>query len=615
VIYDWPEIMNAYATGRGRVVMRGVAEIEENKSGKYQIIITQLPYQVNKAKLVAKIAYLVREKKLVGISDLRDESDRSGLRVVVDLKRDAKPKAVLNNLYKYTELQSSFPINMVALNSEGTPQLMSIRTVLVEYIRHRQLVVVRRTQFELKAARDRAHILEGLLIALNHLDDVIQTIRESPDSDVARERLMTRFKLTEVQAVAILDMQLRRLAALERQKIEDEYKTLVELMQGLCALLSSPVAILKKIADEVSELQTTYGDKRKTKLIKGKVGELSEEDLIPNEETVITLTETGYIKRQRPDALRTQNRGGMGATGITTRDEDAVKSILTADTHDTLLFFTNFGRTFKLKVYEIQESSRQAKGTAVVNLINLRPDETVQSLLLLNEKEDAEKFITLATRNGLVKKTAVKLYENIRQNGIIAITLKDNDELVWGKITSGSDDLMLITRSGKSIRFSEKEVKSSARDTQGVKGIELKSDDRVIGVEAFAPSLAEKGGSKGQFHQLLIVTERGIGKRTELSQYPMQKRAGQGVKVAEVTAKTGQVIAAMMVTHDNDEVVMTTLSGQMIKLPLEAKSIPVLTRATQGVILMRPKGDDKLVSVALTWNSAVVAAVGESAKA
>jgi DNA gyrase subunit A len=349
------------------------------------------------------------------------------------------------------------------------------------------------------------------------------------------ERLMTRFKLTEVQAVAILDMQLRRLAALERQKIEDEYKTLVELMQGLCALLSSPVAILKKIADEVSELQTTYGDKRKTKLIKGKVGELSEEDLIPNEETVITLTETGYIKRQRPDALRTQNRGGMGATGITTRDEDAVKSILTADTHDTLLFFTNFGRTFKLKVYEIQESSRQAKGTAVVNLINLRPDETVQSLLLLNEKEDAEKFITLATRNGLVKKTAVKLYENIRQNGIIAITLKDNDELVWGKITSGSDDLMLITRSGKSIRFSEKEVKSSARDTQGVKGIELKSDDRVIGVEAFAPSLAEKGGSKGQFHQLLIVTERGIGKRTELSQYPMQKRAGQGVKVAEVT--------------------------------------------------------------------------------
>jgi DNA gyrase subunit A len=607
--------MNAYATGRGRVVMRGVAEIEENKSGKYQIIITQLPYQVNKAKLVAKIAYLVREKKLVGISDLRDESDRSGLRVVVDLKRDAKPKAVLNNLYKYTELQSSFPINMVALNSEGTPQLMSIRTVLVEYIRHRQLVVVRRTQFELKAARDRAHILEGLLIALNHLDDVIQTIRESPDSDVARERLMTRFKLTEVQAVAILDMQLRRLAALERQKIEDEYKTLVELMQGLCALLSSPVAILKKIADEVSELQTTYGDKRKTKLIKGKVGELSEEDLIPNEETVITLTETGYIKRQRPDALRTQNRGGMGATGITTRDEDAVKSILTADTHDTLLFFTNFGRTFKLKVYEIQESSRQAKGTAVVNLINLRPDETVQSLLLLNEKEDAEKFITLATRNGLVKKTAVKLYENIRQNGIIAITLKDNDELVWGKITSGSDDLMLITRSGKSIRFSEKEVKSSARDTQGVKGIELKSDDRVIGVEAFAPSLAEKGGSKGQFHQLLIVTERGIGKRTELSQYPMQKRAGQGVKVAEVTAKTGQVIAAMMVTHDNDEVVMTTLSGQMIKLPLEAKSIPVLTRATQGVILMRPKGDDKLVSVALTWNSAVVAAVGESAKA
>ncbi len=601
VIYDWTEIMVGYSTGRGKVVIRGVAEIEENKNGKFQIIITQLPYQVNKAKLVAKIAYLVREKKLIGISDLRDESDRSGLRVVVDLKRDAKPKSVLNNLFKQTELQSSFPMNMVALNSEGTPQLMSIKTILTEYVKHRQLVIVRRAQFELKAACDRAHILEGLLIALAHLDEVIKTIRESPDSDTAKARLMERFKLSELQSVAILDMQLRRLAALERQKIEDEYKTIQKTISDLCVLLSSTKAILTKISTEVTELITNYSDKRRTKLIKSKVGVLSEEDLIPNEETVITLTQTGYVKRQRPDSLRTQNRGGTGSSGITTREEDTVKSIITAQTHDSLLFFTNKGRTFKLKVYEITESSRQAKGTAVVNLVNLKPDEKVQALLVLNEKTAHDKFITLATRQGLVKKTAVKLYENIRQNGIIAIALKDDDELVFGTITTGNDHIMLITRSGKSIRFSEKEVKSSNRDTQGVKGIELKGSDYVVGVEAFGEQDEAQDTKNKAFHQLLLIAENGIGKRTKLDQYPVQKRSGQGVKVAEITKKTGEVVAAMMVTHDHDEAVITTKSGQMIKLPINSSSIPVLSRPTQGVILMRLKGGDKVVSVALTW--------------
>lgn len=603
IIYDWPEIKQAYQSGRGRVVIRAVASIEEGKNGRFQIIISQLPYQVNKARLVAKIAHLVRDKKIVGISDLRDESDRDGLRVVVDLKKDAKPKAVLNNLYKYTELQSTFSMNMVALNSEGTPQLMNIKTVLLEYIKHRQIVVIRKSQFELKAARDRAHILEGLLIALNHLDDVIETIRKSPDSDIAKQRLMEKFKLSEIQAVAILDMQLRRLAALERQKIEEEYKQVQQIIEGLLTLLKSPKKILDVVIKETKELTEQYGDERRTKLHKGKIGEFSEEDLIANEPMIVTITESGYVKRMSPSVYRTQHRGGKGVTGMTTKEEDTIMNIITANTHDSMLLFTNKGRVFKLKVHELPESSRQAKGTNIVNLVNLTQDERIQSILTMDDKDTEGKFIALATKNGLVKKTKLSDYSNIRTNGIIAIILKDNDELVWGKVTTGTDHIMLITHEGKSIRFPESEIKTTARDTQGVRAIMLKGTDSVIGVEIFPPEVDKPDDKRRKFFmQLLVVTDKGMGKRTEFSEYPIQKRAGQGVKVAELTEKTGKIAAAMMVDHTADEVVMTTKSAQVIKLPI--KNIPTLKRPTQGVILMRfSEKDDRVVAVTTTQKS------------
>ncbi len=600
IMYDFKEIVEGYKTGKGRVVIRARAKIEETKKGGFQIIITELPYQVNKARLLEKIAQLVRDKKIDGIRDLNDDSDRIGMQITVDLKRDARPKVVLNKLFKYSDLQTSFSMNMVALNSEGTPQLMNIRQILMEYIEHRQKIIVKRSQYELVAARDRAHILEGLMIALNNLDEVIDTIRKSADSEVAKAALMKKFGLSEIQATAILEMQLKRLAALERKKIEDEYNEVKTNIEKLIALLSRPQAILGVIKDETHELIAQYGDERRTQLIKGKVGEFSEEDLVPNESAVITMTETGYIKRMSPASLRGQARGGKGSIGVKMKAEDVVKFLMTIDTHDTLLVFTNQGRVYRLKGFEIPEASRQAKGTAIVNLINLQPDELVQSILAVDEKDDTDKFITLATKRGLVKKTAVKLYENIRQNGIIAITLNDDDELVWGKLTSGNDDLILITHQGKSIRFSEKEVKASNRDTKGVKGITVKKGDYVIGVESLSQEedLAEEQAAR---RELLVVTEGGMGKRTKLDQYPVQKRSGMGVKVAEITKKTGPVAVARKVTEEHKEVVISTSEGQTIKLPITKRSIPILTRPTQGVILMRLKDTDRVVAVALTF--------------
>lgn len=610
IMYDFKAIKEAYHTGRGRIVTRAKASIEETKKGGFQIIITELPYQVNKARLIMKIADLVRDRKIEGIKDLNDDSDRTGLQITIDLKRDAIPKVVLNKLFKYTELQTSFALNMVALNSEGTPQLMNIKQVLKEYVAHRQLVVVKRSQYELGQARDRAHILEGLLIALNNLDDVIETIRRSADQDAARQALMTKFGLSEIQATAILEMQLKRLAALERQKIEDEYNAIKETIGRLIKLLADPQAILGVIVQETADLIATYGDDRKTKLVKGKVGEFSEEDLVAKETAVITLTETGYIKRLNPSAFRSQARGGKGTTGMKMREEDVVKTLITANTHDTVLLFTNVGRVFKMKVYEVPESSRQAKGTAIVNLVNLKPEETIQAILVVDEESDKDKFITLATREGLIKKTAIKLYQNIRQNGIVAITLNEGDQLVWGKVTSGTDHIMLITYEGKCIRFSEEEVKSSQRDTKGVKGITLRKGDYVMGVEAFNINDEElTDNKKSTFKQLLVVTENGLGKRTELEQYPLQKRSGMGVKVAEITKRTGNIASARMVTHDHEEMVMTTSDGQTIKLPITKTSIPVLTRPTQGVILMRLKSGNKVVAVALTLKETAEAGV------
>ncbi len=607
IIYDFDTIKKAYQCGKGRVVIRAKAAIEEDSKGKYQIIITELPYQVNKARLLMKIADLVRDKKLEGIRALRDDSDRKGLQITIELKRDAQPKVVLNKLFKYSELQTTFSLNMVALNSEGTPQLMNIVQVLREYVSHRQIVVTRRSRFELAEARDRAHILEGLLIALNNLDDVIETIRRSPDSEAAHDALMKKFGLSDVQSTAILEMQLKRLAALERKKIEDEYKAVQETMSKLIALLVHPEAILGVIVTEVEQLILDYGEPRRTKLIKGKVGEFSEEDLVASEGSVITLTESGYIKRLNPTAFRTQSRGGKGSIGLKMKDEDMVKTLLSCNTHDMVLFFTNQGRVFKLKAYEIPDVSRQAKGTAIVNLLNLKAEEQVQSILILDEVADKDKYITLATRQGLIKKSAVKLYDNIRQNGIVAIMLNDDDQLVWGKITSGGDHIMLITHEGKSIRFSEEEVKASQRDTKGVKGITLRKEDYVIGVEAFTPDAAYEKKSA-----LLIVTENGMGKRTALDQYPLQKRSGLGVKVSEISKRTGMVAAARLLEPMHEEAVISTQEGQTIKLPIKKTSIPLLTRPTQGVILMKLNKSDRVVAVALTVEAPIEEATASS---
>jgi DNA gyrase subunit A len=595
VIYDQKAINEAYQTGKGRIVVRGKASIEENKRGQMEIVITELPYQVNKARLLMKIADLIRDKKISGIRNLRDDSDRTGMQITVELKKDARPKVILNKLFKMSELQTSFSLNMVALNSEGTPQLMTLSQVLKEYIIHRQLVVTRRAQAELREARDRAHILEGLLIALVNLDEVIATIRNSSDSEVAHGALMKKFGLSDPQATAILDMQLKRLAALERQKIEEEYKTIQETIVNLIHLLSDPNKILELLVTENQEMINSYGDDRLTKVIKGKVGEFNEEDLIADESTVITLTESGYIKRLSPDAFRSQSRGGKGAKGLNMKAEDVLMSIVTCTTHDQLFLFTNQGRVFNMKAFEIPEASRIAKGTAIVNLLNLKAGERVLSIIIVDEEKDRDKYITLATKKGLVKKTAVKLYDNIRQSGIVAITLNEGDELVWGKVTTGKDNIMLITHDGKSIRFSETEVKSSQRDTKGVKGITLKPNDYVVGVEVFRDDAAIF-----KENSLMIITENGMGKRTLLEHYPLQKRSGLGVKVSEITKRTGKVAAAKLISDRHEEIVISTKTGKAIKMSISKKSIPTLTRPTQGVILMKLEDNDQIAAVALT---------------
>jgi len=488
---------------------------------------------------------------------------------------------------------------MVALSSDGTPQLMNIKQILREYVIHRQLVIVRRSQHDLAEARDRAHILEGLLIALKNLDEVIQTIRDSADTEKAKNALIKKFGLTEIQSLAILEMQLKRLAALERQKIEDEYKEIKKTIDGLLTLLNDTQAMLNVIIQETEQLIADYSDERRTKLIKGKVGEFNEEDLVANEAAVITLTESGYIKRMSPSSLRSQSRGGKGAKGLSMKDEDMVKSIVFTETHDNLFMFTNQGRLFELKSFQVPEASRQAKGTASVNLLNLKPDESVQSILVVDFEKDKDKFITLATKNGLVKKSAVGLYNNIRQSGIIAITLNKDDEVIRGQLTNGQDNILLTTKQGKSIRFQEKEVKGSNRDTKGVKGITLKKGDYVIGMEVFGEE-TEKVGNKTVDRQLLVVTERGMGKRTKLKAYPIQKRSGMGVKVADVTKKTGNIASVRLVSPDHKQLVISTKLGQTIKMSLTKRSIPTLTRPTQGVILMRLKKEDQVVAVTLT---------------
>ena len=598
VIYDAEAIREVYATGKGRVVTRAVAEIEETKSGKFQIVVTEIPYQVNKAKLIQRIADLVRDKKLDGISDLRDESDREGMRIVIELKKASKPKSVLNNLYKHTELQNSFPANMVALDEQGTPHLMNLKTILSHYVKHRQTVIVRRSQFELKEARARIHILEGLKIALDHLDEVIKTIRASKDTEDAKASLIKKFGFSEIQAVAILDMQLRRLSALERQKIEDEYNALMVRINELLALLKDPKAILSTITKELKELKEVYGDPRKTKVIKGKLGEFSEEDLVAAEDNLVAITRDGYVKRMPLSTYRTQRRGGKGVVGMTTKDTDEILHMTVGNTHDFALFFTNTGKVYSMRVFELPEGSRAAKGQAIINLLNIEQGEMVQAVLTVNKDllKDKGHFITMATKNGMIKKTPLSQYESIRQSGKIGISLRDGDQLIKVEISHGQNYLILVTRGGKSIKFKETDVTATGRNTMGVKGITLKNGDAVIAMETVEITPPKPDDKRRKFfREILVVTEHGLGKRTDVGEYPEQKRGGQGVKVAELSPRTGDIASVRMVTEDDEQVVITTKAAQVIKLPL--KNIKVLGRSTQGVILMRPAAGDVVTSV------------------
>ncbi len=595
IIYDQREIIATYSTGKGRIITRAKTEIEELSGGKSAIIVSEIPYQVNKANMVARIADLVKDKKVDGISDLRDESDRHGVRVVIELKRDSKPQAVLNNLFKHTEMQISYPANIVALVDQ-TPQTLSLKTILEEYLKHRQLVVTKRSEYELKEAESREHILEGLKIAVDHIDEVIKIIRAAQSAEVAKGQLMARFKLTEIQSTAILDMQLRRLAALERQKIEDELKAVREQIAYLEDLLAHPVKVLQVIKTEILQLKEKFGDARRTKIIKGKVGEFSDEDLIANESMVVTVTKTGYVKRLSPSSYRAQGRGGKGVTGMTTKEEDEIDQITSASTHDNILFFTNKGKVYQTKVYELPEGSRQAKGQAIVNVINVEQNETVQSILAYDAKGKTNgRFIFLATRQGTVKKSKLEDFTNIRKNGLTAIKLESGDELVWAKITSGDDDILLVTHEAKSIRFSEREVKAQGRDTIGVRGMKLSKNDFVVGMESIGKSI--EAGAKKQVQDLLVISEKGIGKRTEISQFPKQKRSGMGVKAMQLTPKTGNLVSARIVDDNIDQLILTSAKAIVIKLPLTA--VPKLSRATQGVILMRfSESGDRVAAVA-----------------
>lgn len=598
-IYDAKSLVDVYETGRGRIIVRGIADIIEGSKGKTQIIITEIPYQVNKAQLVEQIADLVKNKKITGVSGLRDESDKDGLRVVVDLKRDAKPKAVLNNIYKFTRLQTTFPANFVAL-VDGTPFTVNLKQILVEYVRHRQRVITRRTIFELTTAKKRVHILEGLKIALDNLDEVIKLIRESKTQEEAKVNLIERFGFSEIQATAILDMQLRRLAALEREKIENEYNELMKEVDRLTAILKDPQKVLDIITKELKEIKENFGDKRKTKIYKQKVGEITEADLIAKEETLITITKSGYIKRLSSSSFKSQHRGGKGVSGMSIKEEDEIEHLLSATTHDMILFFTDKGRVFGTKAWDIPESSRQAKGQALVNIINLDQGEEIRSILPLN---GVAKHLIMSTAKGVIKKTSVSEFLNLRANGLIAIKLDKDDQLVSVHATSGNDFVLLLTKNGKSIKFPEVNVRSMGRATTGVRGIKLAQGDEVIGMEIF-PSKVQKveDGRKKIFRHILTISNKGLGKRTKVDLFPTQKRGGSGVKAATISAKTGPLASAKLVTNEISQVIITSKFGQVVRLSL--KDIPELGRATQGVILMRfAKRDDCVAAVTTVTKS------------
>lgn len=585
IIYGADSIRTAFATGRGGVVVRGVADIVETKKGRHQIVISEIPYSLNKESLIIKIADLVKEKKISGISDIRDETARGKVHIVIDIKKDGYPKKILNQLYKMTPLQMAFHYNMLALVDGIQPRVLGLQDILQEYIKHRQNVVRRRTEYELRKAKERAHILEGLKIALDHIDEVIATIRASHTTEEAQANLIEKFSLTEIQARAILAMQLRTLAGLERQKIEDELAQLLKIISELEAILADEGKILAIIKDELKALKKQYGDERRTKVIPQELGRMSDEDLVPDEQVVVTLTANNYIKRSPIAEYKRQGRGGKGRRGMSTREEDVIEHVVNASTHDFLLFFTNKGRVFRIKTYEVPASSLNAKGVAIVNLLQLQPEEIVSSVKNISKKAEGGNLL-MCTIRGVVKKTPFEQYKNVRQSGLIAINLDEGDELRWIRMTDGEKEVVISTQQGQAIRFNEKDVRPMGRVSRGVRGIRLRTGDQVIGMD-----IVEKDTN------IFVISEHGYGKRTKISQFTAHKRGGVGIRSAIVNKKTGPLVGVKALVDDSHEIILISKNGQTIRLGL--KDIPALGRATQGVRIMRLNDKDEVVSLAL----------------
>jgi DNA gyrase subunit A len=586
VVYGRESIRTAFGTGRGGVVIRGVADVEEASKGRHRIIITEIPYAVNKAGLVEKIADLVRDKKIAGISDIRDESSRGSVRIVIDLKKDAYPKKLLNQLYKLTPLQTAFHYNMLALIDGIQPRVLGLQDIIIEHIKHRQSVVRRRTEFELRKAQERAHVLEGLKKALDHIDEVIATIRASQTTEEAQANLIKRFELSEIQARAILAMQLRTLAGLERQKIEDELAALVKLIENLESILADEKKILKIIKDELLDMKKQFGDERRTKVVPQELGRLSDEDLVPDEQVVVTLTSANYIKRTSIVDYKRQGRGGKGRRGMATREEDVIEHVVNASTHDFLLFFTNKGRVFRIKTYEVPAVGLNAKGVALVNLLQLQPEEYVSSVINVSKQSKDAGHLLMCTVKGVVKKTPFEQYQNVRTSGLIAIKLDEGDELKWIRMTSGKDEVIISTSQGQAIRFHEKDARPMGRASRGVRGIRLRTGDQVIGMDVVQDD-----------SYIFVISQFGYGKRTKVSQFTAHKRGGVGIRSAVVNKKTGPLIGVKTLKGEDQEVIIISSSGQTIRLGLQ--NIPALGRATQGVRIMRLNDKDSVVSLAL----------------
>lgn len=591
IVYAGPAMKQAYLTGRGSVVIRAVTSIEETKRGRSQIIVSEVPYGVNKETLMKKIADLVKEKKIVGIQALRDESARGKVRMVVELKKDAYASKILNQLFKWTSLQTSFHYNMLALVDGIQPRILGLEDILNEYLKHRRLVVRRRTEYELKKAEERAHILAGLKIALDNIDEVIHLIRSSKDYETAKTGLMERFQLSEVQAQAILAMQLRKLTGLDRQAIENELAELLAKIAEYRAILADEQKILDIIKSELAEMKEKLGDARRTKIINHELGKMTDEDVIPEEDAVILLTDENYVKRTSMTDYRRQNRGGKGKRGLTTKESDTVAQLITASTHDFLSFFTNKGRVFRQRAFDVPAAGLQAKGTPVVNLLSLQPEEKVTSIIKYSkdEAQSGDGYLFMATTNGTIKKTKAKEYENIRANGLIAIKLDDGDELRWVRRTSGNDDVIMSTAFGQAIRFNEQDARSMGRSARGVRGIRLRPGDKVVGVDVVDPSNDKA--------KLLIMGEKGYGKITKASNFPVHKRGGIGIKAAVVTAKTGNIMTVRSLDDDTKEIIVISAGGQTIRLAIS--DISVLGRATQGVRIMSLGAGDLVASVGL----------------